>query len=131
MEENQKYGHLKPGKTSPFLREALGLRKNELPPYIYRMRFFGYPPGWLEDAKFVYSNLDMFDAEGKTVRQKHARKNQGLDPEKIIEYPGFNIPLERNTKDVSIIVFSFLEFVIDKYLNFITIHKCILRICVV
>lgn len=78
----------------------MGLRKNELPPYIYRMRALGYPPGWLEEAKVVYSNLDMFDAEGKTVRQKAAKK-QGLNPEKIIDYAGFNTPPEKHIKDVS------------------------------
>lgn len=100
LEEDQKYGHLLPGKISYALRSALGLRKNELPPYIYRMRVLGYPPGWLEEAKFVYSNLDMFDAEGKTVRQKGGKK-QGLNPEKIIDYPGFNTPIEKSIKDVS------------------------------
>lgn len=79
----------------------MGLRKNELPPYIYRMRVLGYPPGWLEEAKFVYSNLDMFDADGKTVRQRSERKKQGLNSEKIIEYPGFNIPFEKHFRDVS------------------------------
>lgn len=59
----------------------------------------GYPPGWLEEAKFVYSNLDMFDGEGKTVKEKSKRR-QGLNPEKIIEYPGFNVPAEKYVKDV-------------------------------
>lgn len=77
------------------------MRKNELPPYIYIMRTLGYPPGWLEEAKSVYSNLDMFDGEGKTVSQKK-KKRQALSPEKIIEYPGFNAPPEKHMKDVSI-----------------------------
>lgn len=64
------------------------------------MRVLGYPPGWLEEAKFFYSNLDMFDGEGKTVRQK-SKKKQGLNPEKIIDYPGFNVPTEKYIKDVS------------------------------
>lgn len=101
MEEEQKYGHLTPGKISSALKKALGIRRNELPPYIYRMRRLGYPPGWLEEAKYFYSNLDLFDAEGNTVRQNMLRKDQGLNPEKIIEYPGFNTSMDKYIKDVS------------------------------
>lgn len=101
LEEDQQYGQFSAGKISRALKEALGLRKNELPSYIYRMRVLGYPPGWLEEAKCIYSNLDMFDADGKTVKQKSERKKQGLNPEKIIEYSGFNTPLQKNFRDVS------------------------------
>lgn len=64
------------------------------------MRRLGYPPGWLEEAKYVYSDLDMFDGEGNTVRQSN-KKRQRLNPEKIIEYPGYNVPAEKYIKDVS------------------------------
>lgn len=100
MEEDQKYSHLTPGNISDGLREALGLRKNQLPPFIYHMRLLGYPPGWLEEAKFVHSNLAMFDSEGNDVRSV-TKKTPGLDPEKIVDYPGFNVPTEKNMKDVS------------------------------
>lgn len=103
MEPDQKYGHLRPGKFSSQLREALDLRKNQLPPFIYQMRTLGYPPGWLEEAKFVHSNLDMFDTEGRAVRQAN-RKIQGLDPEKIVDYPGFNVPMAKHFVDVSILI---------------------------
>lgn len=63
------------------------------------MRVLGYPPGWLEDAKVVYSNLDLFDMEGKSVRQSKGK--QGLDPTKIVSYPGFNVPMDKHCKDVS------------------------------
>ncbi|XP_028143753.1 zinc finger CCHC domain-containing protein 8 homolog [Diabrotica virgifera virgifera] len=99
LEEEQKYAHLTPGKISDKLREALGIKRNQLPSYIYQMRGHGYPPGWLEEAKFVYSNLTMFDSDGNNVRAKNVKKNQGLDTEKIIEYPGFNVPMEKHCKD--------------------------------
>nr|CAI5831335.1 unnamed protein product [Callosobruchus analis] len=99
LEDDQKFCHLKPGTISDSLRDALGLRKNQLPPYIYQMRLLGYPPGWLEEAKFVYSDLAMFDAEGKHVLQGVQKKSQGLDPQKIIDYPGFNMPLDEKIKD--------------------------------
>ncbi|KAJ8964580.1 hypothetical protein NQ314_004884 [Rhamnusium bicolor] len=98
LEEDQKYGHLVPGKISDKLREALGLRKNQLPPFIYHMRLLGYPPGWLEEAKFVHSNLAMFDSEGNNVRSE-TKKRQGLDPAKIVDYPGFNVPFGKEVKD--------------------------------
>ncbi|CAH1101402.1 unnamed protein product [Psylliodes chrysocephalus] len=99
LEEEQKYAHLTPGKISNKLREALGLNKNQLPPYIYQMRVLGYPPGWLEEAKFVYSNLELFDTDGKHVIPDNQRKNQGLDYKRIVEYPGFNVPLEKDCED--------------------------------
>ncbi|KAJ8952827.1 hypothetical protein NQ318_008148 [Aromia moschata] len=98
LEEDQKYGHLIPGIISNNLREALGLRKNQLPPFIYHMRTLGYPPGWLEEAKFLHSNLEMFDTEGNNVRAL-TKKKQGLDPDKIINYPGFNVPVPKDVKD--------------------------------
>ena len=47
------------------LQEALGLRKNQLPPFIYQMRICGYPPGWLDDAKAETSGLAMYHKGGK------------------------------------------------------------------
>ena len=35
-----------PGVISEKLREALGINDKQLPPYIYRMRCYGYPPGY-------------------------------------------------------------------------------------
>ncbi|KAJ8918642.1 hypothetical protein NQ315_013148 [Exocentrus adspersus] len=98
LEEDQKYSHLAPGKISDKLREALGLRKHQLPPFIYSMRILGYPPGWLEEAKFFHSNLAMFDTEGKDV-QGSAKKTPGLDPARVVDYPGFNAPLDKSMKD--------------------------------
>lgn len=92
---------MQPGKISPGLREALGLRKNQVPPYIYKMRTVGYPPGWLEEAKFVTSNLEMFDLDGKNVKNTSSRRVKGLDPSKVVDYPGFNVPFEKDFKDVS------------------------------
>lgn len=94
------YGHLTPGKISEELRNALGLRKHDLPPYIYRMRVLGYPPGWIKEAELETSDLCMFDIDGKTV-SNHKRKKISIDPEKIVDYPGFNVPMEKEFHDVS------------------------------
>ncbi|KAI7898768.1 uncharacterized protein BX663DRAFT_523383 [Cokeromyces recurvatus] len=37
----------KPGIISDTLREALGIQKDEDPPYYTQMRWYGYPPGYL------------------------------------------------------------------------------------
>ncbi|KAF7282609.1 hypothetical protein GWI33_002328 [Rhynchophorus ferrugineus] len=99
LETDQKYGHLKPGKISPELRKALGLKKNQIPSYVYAMREKGYPPGWLEEAKFIESELNMFDIDGNSVKNTVKSKTRGLDPEKVVDYPGFNVPFEKGYKD--------------------------------
>lgn len=60
LDVEQKYSHYVPGKVSVGLRDALGLRKKELPLFIYKMRLYGYPPGWLEEAKVSHSGLSLF-----------------------------------------------------------------------
>jgi len=52
------------------LRAALGIKSNQLPPYIYQMRVFGYPPGYLENARQETSGLAMFGKHGLGVLLK-------------------------------------------------------------
>jgi len=47
------------------LQEALGVTDKSLPPFIYRMRQLGYPPGWLKEAEMEYSGLALYDGKGK------------------------------------------------------------------
>ena len=63
VDVEQRFAHLKPGCLSDKLREALGLRKGELPFFFYRMRVLGYPPGWLEDAKVEHSGINLFNSD--------------------------------------------------------------------
>lgn len=63
LEAEQKYSHLVPGQLSDNLRQALGLRSRELPLFIYKMRLYGYPQGWLEEAKINHSGLSLFHTE--------------------------------------------------------------------
>lgn len=61
------------------------------------MRLFGYPPGWLEEAKVQNSGLAMFVDPGK--RQLNPDEDEGetettnfkFDVQKIHEFPGFNV----------------------------------------
>lgn len=117
MDEDQKYADFKPGKISINLKEALGLRNNELPPYIYRMRVLGYPPGWVEEAFESQSELSLFDSNGKMVGT--SKKNEcKVDPDKIIEYVGFNAPMDKYMKDVCI---YYLFFIIGRKTAYIYI----------
>lgn len=63
LDAEQKFAQFMPGTISESLRAALGLRQRELPLYIYKMRLYGYPPGWLEEAKVTRSGLTLFNAE--------------------------------------------------------------------
>lgn len=65
-----------PGKISEQLREALGLRKNQLPSFIYRMRDLGYPIGWLLEAQVKNSKLTLHDGEvNKEGNAENGRNN--------------------------------------------------------
>jgi hypothetical protein len=50
-----------PGKISDSLREALGVRSNQLPPFVYVMRMYGYPPGWFLEAQVRRTKLAVLD----------------------------------------------------------------------
>ena len=82
------------------LREALGLTKREVPTHIYRMRILGYPPGWIEDIKQHSSGLDLIDNPDSSSSEDEKRESVKYDVERIISYPGFNVPLDPDFRDV-------------------------------
>ena len=84
----EQYQHFRPGVISSKLREALSLSEHDLPPFIYRMRMLGYPPGWLPSNHD--SGIVLYGAEGKE-ESKESRHGH----EKYVRYPGFNVPLPR------------------------------------
>ncbi|KAH9635343.1 hypothetical protein HF086_017909 [Spodoptera exigua] len=98
VEDEQKYGHLIPGRISGQLRHALGLKRNELPLHIYRMRLLGYPPGWLEEARISHSGISMFDSMGNAILDPEEEEGEVCEPgskdkfdiKKILDFPGFN-----------------------------------------
>ncbi|CAG4988360.1 unnamed protein product [Parnassius apollo] len=107
VEDEQKYGHLIPGRISNQLRHALGLKRHELPLHIYRMRILGYPPGWLEEARISHSGITMFDSLGNAILD--ADEDEGeicevgskdkFDIKKILDFPGFNVPASSRYKE--------------------------------
>ena len=66
-----------PGKISNELREALGIKSNQLPPYIYIMRQYGYPIGWFMEARVKEAKLAVHD--GIDVNKDN---NNGVKKEK-------------------------------------------------
>ncbi|XP_074641624.1 zinc finger CCHC domain-containing protein 8-like [Tubulanus polymorphus] len=96
-----RFNKFKPGVISDDLRKALCLREDELPPYIYQMRVYGYPPGHLQAAEISHSSFTMFDKHGReTNKEGEALEDGEVDSDRygdlafdlnaIIEYPGFN-----------------------------------------
>ncbi|XP_058806811.1 zinc finger CCHC domain-containing protein 8 homolog [Phymastichus coffea] len=106
LDDDQRFGHFVPGQITPQLREALGLRNDELPRHIYRMRVLGYPPGWLEEARLQHSGLSLIDQNGKIDRGSDEEgeivlpgdKDQ-YDIKKIVDFPGFNVLPEEGILD--------------------------------
>uniref|UniRef100_A0A146MBS3 Zinc finger CCHC domain-containing protein 8 n=1 Tax=Lygus hesperus TaxID=30085 RepID=A0A146MBS3_LYGHE len=90
-------GEAAPGVISDELREAMGLKRNQLPPYIYKMRVMGYPPGWLEEAKISNSGINMINSKGERVPDAEEEEGEiyviktKFDFSKIIDYPGYNV----------------------------------------
>ncbi|KZC13326.1 PREDICTED: zinc finger CCHC domain-containing protein 8 homolog isoform X2 [Dufourea novaeangliae] len=107
LEGDQKFGHLIPGQLSSNLRKALGLKDNELPRHIYKMRLFGYPPGWLQEAHLQHSGISLFNSDGVAEDDPHAEPGEVIAPEdrdqydikKIYDFPGFNTPPPPGTRD--------------------------------
>ena len=104
--DDQKFGRLVPGQLSSNLRRALGLKDNELPRHIYRMRTLGYPPGWLEEARLQHSGISLFNSEGVAEHDPNDKPEQTVqgdkdqyDVKKIYDFPGFNVPPPPGTRD--------------------------------
>lgn len=86
--------NFKPGFVSDKLREALDIHPEELPPYIYKMRQIGYPPGYLPHNQ--KPDLLLYDAEGNIDLYRGEDSNDGDTMERkqvFVEYPGLNVPV--------------------------------------
>ncbi|KAG5322171.1 ZCHC8 protein, partial [Acromyrmex heyeri] len=108
LSEDQRFSHMVPGQLSQKLRKALGLKDNQLPRHIYRMRLLGYPPGWLEEARLQHSGLSLFNSDGIAESDTHKegkiitnRNKDQYDIKKIYDFPGFNVLPPSDTSDES------------------------------
>jgi len=104
-DELQKFGHLSPGLPSSKLSEALGLRSDELPRHIYRMRELGYPPGWLSHAQINQSGITLYHDRGKVLKAEEdgevveVQDKLVYDTSRLVEWPGFNSEVPRDFRD--------------------------------
>lgn len=90
-----------PGLPSPALRNALGLRSDQVPEYIYRLRELGYPPGWLRQAEIRESGLGIYQEGGERLQEGERKEQASMhyDTRKLIGWPGFNSDLPRQFRD--------------------------------
>lgn len=89
--EDERFSHFRAGSISSNLKMALGTGPKQLPGYIYNMRLYGYPTGWLEEHKIKRTSLCWT-----------TKLHDVYDVDKVISYPGFNTAPERGTLDESI-----------------------------
>ncbi len=108
VDEEQRFAHLKPGvEVSERLRRAMGLRENQLPSYVYRMREMGYPPGWLREAEVHHSGVALYIAEGKALgdmdeeegEMREDSEKTRYDIDKLVAWPGFNEEMPEGFRD--------------------------------
>ncbi|XP_016099937.1 zinc finger CCHC domain-containing protein 8-like [Sinocyclocheilus grahami] len=69
-----------------------------LPPFIYRMRELGYPPGWLKEAEMENSGLMLYDGSNDEDENNHSQKIS-YDVSKLVDFPGFNVSTPPNVRD--------------------------------
>ncbi|XP_063171763.1 zinc finger CCHC domain-containing protein 8 isoform X1 [Candoia aspera] len=94
-EVEERFGRFRPGIISEELQDALGVTDKTLPPFIYRMRQLGYPPGWLKEAEMEKSGLTLYDGKAPPGSETEEECHQQhpcitYDISKLINYPGFN-----------------------------------------
>lgn len=99
VDKPSKFDHFTPGVISKELRNALGLRSSDIPLHVYQMRILGYPPGWIEHIKQYSSGLEMIDFASATSSSTEGIQKVTYDYDGIIDYPGFNVPVDRGVRD--------------------------------
>ncbi|XP_072043778.1 zinc finger CCHC domain-containing protein 8-like [Amphiura filiformis] len=104
--DKKNFSKFVPGAISNELREAIGIGDDQVPPYIYMMRVHGYPPGWMRDAEVESSGMKVYNMkrqeEGEIDEEGEGQQEDGrpkYDVKKLVEYPGFNVPLPEHVKD--------------------------------
>ncbi|XP_050966468.1 zinc finger CCHC domain-containing protein 8 isoform X2 [Labeo rohita] len=97
-EVEERFAKYKPGIMSQELLDALGITTNTLPPFIYRMRELGYPPGWLKEAEMENSGLMLYDGSNDGDENNHSQKIS-YDVSKLVDFPGFNCSAPPSVRD--------------------------------
>ena len=92
-EIEERFKPFKAGQISVGLEEALNISlKTQIPPYIYKMRQIGYPPGWVKPAD---EGLKMYGAEGNIIEEPGYEEGEikPIQLPGIVNYPGYNVPV--------------------------------------
>ncbi|XP_053466272.1 zinc finger CCHC domain-containing protein 8 isoform X3 [Ictalurus furcatus] len=99
-ELEERFLKYKPGVVSKELSDALGIVANTLPPFIYRMRELGYPPGWLKEAEMENSGLMLYDGKPSGEDASNGPdQSVSYDVSKLVDFPGFNVSAPSNVRD--------------------------------
>ncbi|XP_035236209.1 zinc finger CCHC domain-containing protein 8 [Anguilla anguilla] len=103
-EVEERFGKYKPGIVSEELLGALGVTEHTLPPFIYRMRQLGYPPGWLKEAELESSGLALYDgkvsSDGEIAEDDNYQSHKiSYDVSKLVNFPGFNVSTPADITD--------------------------------
>ncbi|XP_066923116.1 zinc finger CCHC domain-containing protein 8-like [Clytia hemisphaerica] len=99
-ELDPRFKPFKPGVISVGLEEALGISlKEQLPPYIYKMRELGYPPAWVRPVDD--DGLKVYGADGNVIENADYEEGEikPINIPDIVEYPGFNVPPPQGVAD--------------------------------
>ena len=83
-----------PGVLSAELRELLGMREGEPPPYLFRMQQMGYPPGYMHDPEAARAD------EAPLILHEHSATAAPAAPADapqsrlvpMVDLPGLNAP---------------------------------------
>lgn len=124
-EVNHSKNSFKPGLISQKLRDALGLKDDQLPSYIYLMRDLGYPPGWYEMIKTASSGLSMLGKHGTEenidgeedgeIAEHGTSADTNYNEKNIVEYPGFNIEVPDGIIDEALEAGSQLPYMKNRH----------------
>lgn len=107
MADGEKF---KPGVISDKLREAIGLHRDKIPIWVYRMRVLGYPPGWLNIADMSKTVVPIHDGNGEADVKPDPTQEATYNLESLVVYPGFNASLPEGVNDVRFLSLSFQCF---------------------
>ncbi|EYB81208.1 hypothetical protein Y032_0389g513 [Ancylostoma ceylanicum] len=115
------------GRISDDLRNALGIGRNDIPEYIYRMRRMGfingYPPGYLKkaierDDSNEILKFHMVDESASETAETNERPDSPpptINADKMIYYCGFN-QYYRDLRDAE-------DFRVPPFLEFVAFHQ--------
>ncbi|KAL7668666.1 hypothetical protein ACOME3_009360 [Neoechinorhynchus agilis] len=92
---SRKFANIRPGEYSENLRRALGLRRYQLPPFIYRMRQIGYPSAWLKEIESGFS----IHGGGALAAGADDEDRIQYDVEKFVHFQGVTSPVPQGFKD--------------------------------